>query len=81
MFGGLAGSRPESSPMLENSVEIDGAFSAKHIGDAWETKLGIVPFTRTALNDKKTRHEIVLNEDGEADENIDQVSRRVAYSQ
>jgi hypothetical protein len=59
----------------ENVVEIDGAFSAKHIGDAWETKLGAVPFTRSALNDKKTRHKMVLHEDGEADENIDPRSK------
>jgi hypothetical protein len=72
MFGGPAGSRPES-PMLQNAVEI--AFSEKRIGDAWENKLGVVPFTRAALNDKKVRHEIVLNEDGEADENIDPQSK------
>jgi hypothetical protein len=68
MFGGPAGSRPES-PMLQNAVEL--AFSEKRIGDAWENKLGVVPFTRAALADKKVRHEIVLNEDGEADETID----------
>jgi hypothetical protein len=72
MYGGPAGSRPES-PMLQNAVEI--AFSEKRIGNAWETKLGVVPFTRAALNDKKVRHEIVLNEDGEADENIDPKSK------
>jgi hypothetical protein len=72
MFGGPAGSRPES-PMLQNAVEI--AFSEKRIGDAWENKLGVVPFTRAALNDKKVRHEIVLNEEGEADESIDPQSK------
>jgi hypothetical protein len=40
------------------------AFSKKRIRDAWRTSFG-VPFTRAALNDKKVRHEIVLNEDGE----------------
>jgi hypothetical protein len=72
MFGGPSGSRPES-PMLQNAVEI--AFSEKRIGDAWENKLGVVPFTRAALNDKKVRHEIVLNEDGKADGNIDPQSK------
>eukprot|EP00978_Attheya_sp_CCMP212_P019698 scaffold55409_cov48-Attheya_sp.AAC.4 len=46
-----------------------------HIGNAWENKLGVMPFTRAALNDKKVRHEIVLNEDGKADENIDPQSK------
>jgi hypothetical protein len=30
-----------------------------------------VPLTCAVLNDKKIRHEIVLNVDGEPDENID----------
>jgi hypothetical protein len=72
MFGGPSGPRPES-PMLENAIEI--AFSADRIGDAWKNKLGVVPFTRAALSDKKIRHEIVLNVDGEPDENIDPKSK------
>jgi hypothetical protein len=72
MFGGPAGSPPEL-PMLQNAVEI--AFSEKRIGDAWENKFGVVPFTRAALNDKKVRHEIVLNKDGKANKSIDPQSK------
>jgi hypothetical protein len=74
MHGGPSGSCPES-PMLENAVEI--GFSEKRIGDAWNKKLGVVPFTRAALNDKKVRHEIVLNEDGKADDAIDPKSKHL----
>jgi hypothetical protein len=72
MHGGPSGSCPES-PMLENAVEI--GFSEKRIGDAWNKKLGVVPFTRAALNDKKVRHEIVLNKDGKANKSIDPQSK------
>jgi hypothetical protein len=59
-----------AQPDLANASECcQIAISEKCIGNAWETKkLGVVPFTRAALNDKKVRNGIVLNEDGEADE-------------
>jgi hypothetical protein len=73
MFGG----QPELalSLMLQNAVELH---SPKNASGCLGEQALVSPFTRAALNDKKVRHEIVLNEDGEADENIDpaiQVSR------
>ena len=59
-----------SFPELRNAAE--EAFSIDRTQHAWANKLGVYPkFTREALNDKKIRHELVVNAEGKANTDAD----------
>ena len=59
-----------SFPKLRNSVE--EAFNPEDIKHCWNDKLGLYPyFTRAALKDKAVRHEVVVDQEGTADNDAD----------
>jgi hypothetical protein len=73
LFGGKSGSRAES-PTLQNAMA--AAFTPERIKHVWDKKVGIFPnFTRAALNSKKIRHEITVDDQGEVDLDADPVSQ------
>jgi hypothetical protein len=68
-FGGKAGSR-DLSPELENAIEI--AFAQEKITNCWSKKLGVYPiFNRAALQSKTLRHELIVDAEGQADNETD----------
>ena len=57
-------------PLLQNAVE--EAFATEKVQHCWACKLGVYPhFTRVALQSKHIRHEIIVDEAGNADISAD----------
>ena len=57
-------------PLLRNSIQ--EAFDPDKIRNCWSKRLGLYPkFTRAALNNKDVRHEVVVDSNGDADDEAD----------
>ena len=71
----FGGSDEESGVVLENAFQ--GSFSCECNTRVW-AEIGLQPFDRNCLKDKKVKHEIVLSSDGTIDIDADPLAQKLA---